>query len=1074
MVAGKIKEIREKVDRIRNGVARFALTVPYYETFERRGREETDSFTDVEVVIGRDVEKNDILSLLLSRNADEKNVPVISIVGVAGQGKTTLARLAYNDMSVKIHFDLRLWLCISDVFDIREIIVNILSLAAMRNPEHLPMDLLEGELGIAMSRRRYLLVLDDVRIEDLTTCRRLRDLLMGGRTGSKILVTTRSMDVAKAMGCEEDISLYVLGGLSKDDSWSLFAKMAFGPGQEDRNPDLVKLGKEIVKKCANVPLTIRTIGSLLRGKGQREWLYLKETVLANITENENITTDALKLSYDHLPSESKHCLAYCALWPKDSEMVKEQVIRMWIAQGFIASEYQSPEEIGEMISMDLLRKRFFRDATIDESGNIISFEMNDLKYYQAREVASGDMVAANSNARNLNERIPHLLLVEPLTSSSKLFKSLLKLASLRTLLLRDKRKINESLLNELFSSLRCLRVLDLSGLGKIELLPSSISKLIHLRYLDLSRLSIKALPNSILKLQNLQTLNLSGCSKLTRLPWGIKKLINLRHLDLRSCSSLKQIPVGITVLSELRSLNLRYCDSMRHMPSGMGNLIAIQTLDCFIVGTDISSGSHLRVASAQLGDLKTLNNLRGRMEICMHGKLEEPVSDRAKGADLSKKHGLSELKLKWETEEDDNRKADPEGVLEGLQPHFNLKQLEIENYGGERLPSWASTDQLTRALPNLVKIKLTSCRRWECLPLFGQLPSLKHLSLCGLRSVRYMESFTSTTEFFPSLEIFELYDMERLEGWWSVAGEGGEPINGSEASTSSMGAAGAIVATEQLQQHQPPSFPKLAKLEIFGCPNLTSMPLIPCVEKLKLVGVKGNPIQAAFAFGSGTCSASKLKMLEIDSAEHLTAIPNGCLQNLSVLQIRGRLYDSEFVIDWSSMGREFARVALSSLPELLIRNCRNLPSLSGIGLEHLTALQTLKILDCRELELSEGDGLMPWTALKSLRQLEIGRLPKIRALPRGLQYLTALQSLTIDGCHSLKSLGSEWISSLKSLEILVLKYCYGLEHLPEGISLLTNLKSLRIGRCSGTLTERCTENGEDRPLICHIPSVIIL
>ncbi|GAB4832216.1 hypothetical protein Ancab_040260 [Ancistrocladus abbreviatus] len=1022
----------------------------------------------------------------LAPTAVEENVSVISIVGVGGLGKTTLAKYVFE--KVDKHFELTLWVCVSDVFDVKEIIKKILKSTTNSDPGNLEMDQLQRQLREKISGKKYLLVLDDVWNEDRSKWLELRDFLMIGSTGSKILVTTRSMNVAEVMRGEQDNPPYQLQGLSEEHSWSLFAKLAFRPGQQQMNPDLVELGRGIVKKCANVPLAIRTVGTLLYGQHQSKWLSINDTELANVTEGRNNIIDVLKVSYHHLSSQLKHCFAYCALWPKDSVMEKEELVRMWMAQGFLVSslENRSSEDVGEEYFLCLLNRGFFQDVITDEWGNIISCKMHDLMHDLAQKVARGEIVAVQPDARNLDERIRHLAVVEaPLTLSSGILESLLKLESLRTFLRTDYMEVNMSMCRQLVLSLRCLRVLDLGYISGIELLPGSIGKLIHLRYLDLSWWSIEALPDSVLKLWNLQTLNLSNCGELTRLPEDIKKLINLRHLDLEGCYDLTQLPMGITELKDLRSLNMRRCGSIKHMPSGMGNLTAIQRLDKFIVGTKNGSGLNLRTATARLRDLGSLNNLRGSLAICIKGKLEDPFSDEAKNAKLRSKHRLSELKLEWETEEYDH-----EAVLEGLQPPPNLKKLEIVSYMGARLlPSWASVDQLTRFLPNLVEIMLRNCKRCQHLPLFGQLPSLKRLDLRGLESVEYMESdmslssSASTVLFFPSLEELYLEDMSGLRGWWK---EEDIYIHGPDTSTStsSMDRATTIVAREHhhlpttlSSSWQPPSFPKLAKLFMDKCPNMTAMPLIPCVEVLKLWYVNGNLMRTAFAFGSGTAPASKLKRLEIDSGEHLISIPRDCLQNLFFLQIGGRKW-SRAEVDWSSIGQVFTSGALSSLRELWLAYCNNLQSLGGIGLEHLTGLEDLRVEFCYKLELSNslsyGNGIMPWKALQSLRELTLQNIPKMRALPDGLQYITTLRFLKIAGCNDLEGL-PEWISSLTLLETLYLLSCPGVERLPEGIRSLPNLKDLDIWNCSPILRERCRDpGGEYWPLIRHNPNVVVV
>ncbi|GAB4832546.1 hypothetical protein Ancab_040274 [Ancistrocladus abbreviatus] len=244
-VARNIKKIRGKLDRIRREVTEFTqLALTRWsgeEILVRRGREETHSFVNVEGVIGRDDDKSAVLGMLLSPAAVEENVCVISIVGIGGHGKTTLAQRVYNDEKVEKHFELRLWACISDVFDVKEIIKKILMSATNSESGNLGMDQLQHQLRNEISGKKYLLVLDDVWNEDQSRWFELRDILMCGRPGSKILVTTRSMKVAKVMRGEQDSPPYRLQGLSEENSWSFLAKLALRPLQQQMNPNLVKL-----------------------------------------------------------------------------------------------------------------------------------------------------------------------------------------------------------------------------------------------------------------------------------------------------------------------------------------------------------------------------------------------------------------------------------------------------------------------------------------------------------------------------------------------------------------------------------------------------------------------------------------------------------------------------------------------------------------------------------------------------------------------------------------------------------------------------------------------------------------
>ena len=310
---------------------------------------------------------------------------------------------------------------------------------------------------------------------------------------------------------------YALDGLQEESSWSLFKKMAFKPGEECKRPNLLSMGKEIDQKRGHVPLAITVLGSLLYGKDERRWLSLKEKSLAHISGAESDMMNILKLSYDHLWSTLKNCFAYCALFPKDYEFNKETLISLWMAQGFVipTAESQSVEEAGEEYFLTLLHRCFFQDAIRDEWGNIRTCKMHDLIHDLAMQAAGIECkIIAKQEEIDLDQRIHHVSLGYHLTSPWSMLNNVLKLPLLRTFVLPEHRQdgtiLRELIYNQLLSSCRCLCVLDLHGLG-VGSLPSSIGKLIHLRYLNLSQAPIKALPNSITKLKNLQTLELWGC-----------------------------------------------------------------------------------------------------------------------------------------------------------------------------------------------------------------------------------------------------------------------------------------------------------------------------------------------------------------------------------------------------------------------------------------------------------------------------------------------------------------------------------------------------------------------------------
>jgi len=238
---------------------------------------------------------------------------VVPIVGIGGMGKTTLAQVVYKEINK--HFDLKLWVCVGGNFDLKDIVTKILMWATNKEPQNLQLDQLQKQLHSQINGKKYLLVMDDVWDYEVEKWHKLSSLLKVGKEGSKIMVTTGLMEVAEIVATIPNP--HALKGLSEEESFALFSKIAFASGQEHKDLEAIYIGREIVKKCANVPLAIRSLGSLLRGEDKRTWLNLKDKSLAEISENENHIMAMLKVSYHHLSSPLKNCFAYCALFPKD-------------------------------------------------------------------------------------------------------------------------------------------------------------------------------------------------------------------------------------------------------------------------------------------------------------------------------------------------------------------------------------------------------------------------------------------------------------------------------------------------------------------------------------------------------------------------------------------------------------------------------------------------------------------------------------------------------------------------------------------------------------------------------------
>lgn len=348
-----VKKIKKKLDVVATDRSKFSFSINYEPI--RKTRKETWSYVHDGRIVGRERDKDVVVGLLLQDSNVQEYVSFVTIVGIGGLGKTALAQLVYDDDRIKKDFQLRLWVCVSEEFGVKEILSQMLMSATDQKSEDLGIDQLQRKVRKKIEGQRSLLVLDDVWAECRNEWVDLKEFLIRGGRGSRILVTTRSKLVARAIGNDP---MYELQGLSHVDSWCLFARMAFGEGEEQADGSQVEIGQEIVKRCANVPLSIRVVGSFLYGQDKSRWQSLKEVNFSKIKQGEEDTMAILKFSYNSLTRSLKSCFSYYALFPKDFSIRKDRLINLWLAHGCIEPQYegQSIEDVGEEYFSVLLNR----------------------------------------------------------------------------------------------------------------------------------------------------------------------------------------------------------------------------------------------------------------------------------------------------------------------------------------------------------------------------------------------------------------------------------------------------------------------------------------------------------------------------------------------------------------------------------------------------------------------------------------------------------------------------------------------------------------------------------------------
>nr|CAD1842876.1 unnamed protein product [Ananas comosus var. bracteatus] len=499
--------------------------VPESQTTKKSGRMVTTSRL-THKVIGRDKDCDHVINLLHGSAGLEpessSNYSVVAIVGLGGAGKTTLAQYVCDREKEAKHFDVIMWVHVSQILDVEKLTREMVESASGEKCSH-NLDALQGKLEVSLRSKKFLLILDDVWSEKETAELQWEQLLAPlrvGNRGSKILMTTREKGVAVALGAHGRNIVY-LKDLEENDFLSLFTYYAFGDPKIDDN-ELCKKLEEILKenaaKLRGSPLAARMIGSRLRKRPDVD--FWKKILSRDLLKD---TMKSLLWSYQNLEAHLQRCFSYCSLFSKGYEIQRKKLIHQWVAAGFIKTldESERIENIGQDYFDELLSSSFFQPTKDDDL-----YTIHDLLHEIAEKV-SKDCLRVEGNPTELPQGIRHLSL--RIDVLHDLIENICNLKNLRTLIFLPKAKSDfyiDEFLHSIFVKLKKLRVVDLGGF-KLTKLPESIGGLKHLRYLDLHKSSFEVLPKSIYTLYHLEFLHVDRCELVAK---GLANWINLHHL----------------------------------------------------------------------------------------------------------------------------------------------------------------------------------------------------------------------------------------------------------------------------------------------------------------------------------------------------------------------------------------------------------------------------------------------------------------------------------------------------------------------------------------------------------------
>ncbi|XP_050377406.1 disease resistance protein RPM1-like [Argentina anserina] len=677
------------------------------------------------VAIGEHKQK--LIELLMKEDTERQVVPV---VGMGGLGKTTLVKQVYEDPKVQKRFKVHAWITVSRPFKInqllRHMINKIFKVITKPVPEDGEVETMDDDNQLRerikklLQNSRYLIVLDDIwHIPDWEV---INHIMPNNNRGSRVMLTTRNVNVASASCFGNHDMLYHLEPLSPEDSWTLFCKKTFHG--ESCPPNLEEICRSILMKCRGLPLAIVAISAVLALKDKRivdEWTAVCGSIGAEIAGNDQLENmkKLLYLSYRDLPYHLKSCFLYLSIFPDLYKIEHMKLIRLWLAEGFvIGEEGRTPEEVAESYLRELLNRSLIQAAETSTDGRVKSYRIHDLLLEIIILISREQNFAALEKGQGAiwPEKVRRLSIVNTLQNVRQQ-RTPSRLRSLLVFGVED--SLTDFPIPKWFPRcLQLLTVLDLEG-ARLDMFPSEVVKLLLLRYLSLRHTKVREIPSSIKKLQNLETLDLKH-SHVVELPAEILNLKRLRHL--------------LVYRYEVESYARFNARKGVKVPAGICGLQSLQKL-CFIEANQYSGAS-----MAELGRMNQLRRL-GIYKL----REEDGVTLCSSVENMTNLRSLSVSSLEKDKIIDLSHISQAPPFLQRLYLAGRL----------ENLPRWISS------LQHLVRLFLKWSRLTEdpLVHLQG-LPNLVHLELL---QVYEGESLHFSAGGFPSLKLLGIDKLDELQ-----------------------------------------------------------------------------------------------------------------------------------------------------------------------------------------------------------------------------------------------------------------------------------------------------------------------
>lgn len=476
----------------------------------------------------------------------KEELDVISITGMPGLGKTTLARTILHNVDVVARFPLRIWIHVSQNLNSRDIFLDILKRLVPQATSSPSEEELISTVRGCLAKERFLLVMDDVwTVEDWKV---IKKILPTNNSKAKVLVTSRDKTVAARASSES--KMHELQPLGPIKSWELLKLNVFG--KRKRCPqELENTGQAIASNCGGSPLIIGVIAGILKDQIaekwaipalQTEWLKLSTNIsrILKTDKESSSISEAVELSYRRLPDKLRMCFLYTGLFPDNHEIPTSTLTLLWIAEGFI------PSEDGK--TFEATAYKFLRDLI---NMNLLMVEKMSLDHVKTCRVH--DTIREFCKAKAVEENLFTLVkrseegIIEPSVTEVQKFRRLCLHSDLSRFLSEEPNgprvrsflcffkqsfDLDPKHISAIPDAFNLLRVLNCKSV-KFGQFPK-VTKLILLKHITLFVDNFDVLPEQISQLLNLQTLIVETNSRSITVKANIWKMTQLRRLKTKA------------------------------------------------------------------------------------------------------------------------------------------------------------------------------------------------------------------------------------------------------------------------------------------------------------------------------------------------------------------------------------------------------------------------------------------------------------------------------------------------------------------------------------------------------------